>query len=69
MTLASMQTVFSLQNVWIKLTLFDNDVELCSSSGKGTATINNVVLHISDDPAPVKPSKEDKKGASSVAQV
>ncbi|KAJ3269871.1 hypothetical protein HDV01_000833 [Terramyces sp. JEL0728] len=58
----SLQVSFSMQSIWIKIVLYDNDVEICSVQGKGLATINNVLLHQAEDPPPAKPSKDDKKG-------
>lgn len=60
--LTSIQTLFSIPSVWIKMTLFHNDIEMCSVKGKGQATITNVMLHVSDEPQASKQAKDDKKG-------
>ncbi|KAJ3309415.1 hypothetical protein HDV04_006156 [Boothiomyces sp. JEL0838] len=63
----SLQVSFSMQSIWIKVILFDNDVEICAVQGKGMATINNVLLYQAEEPIPVKPSKDDKKGPAASA--
>jgi hypothetical protein len=60
MNLVSIQTQFSYSSIWIKLQLFDNDVEIFSTKGKGLAVIPSISLYLSDDPTPAK--KDDKKG-------
>ncbi len=60
MSLVSIQTQFSYPSIWIKLQLFDNDVEIFSTQGKGLAIIPSIALYLSDDPTPTK--KDDKKG-------
>ncbi|KAI8894553.1 hypothetical protein BC833DRAFT_651992 [Globomyces pollinis-pini] len=58
----SIQTAFSIPSIFIKLTLYDNDVEIASCQGKGLATIYSVVINQTEEPVPVKSSKDDKKG-------
>jgi hypothetical protein len=65
-TFASIQTAFSEPSVLIKLTLYNNGVELCRSEGRGIAAINNISLELTDEPPPVKNSKEDKKGGHNI---
>ncbi|KAI8907858.1 hypothetical protein EDD86DRAFT_208312 [Gorgonomyces haynaldii] len=52
----SFQTQF-LQHMNISLTLFDNDVEIASSRGRGSAVIRQATLFQVEDP----PKKEEKK--------
>ena len=51
-----------LPNVVISLTLFDNDVEICSVKGKGTATLRNALLYLVEEQVS---KKDDKKGGAS----
>ncbi|KAJ3302382.1 hypothetical protein HDV03_005023 [Kappamyces sp. JEL0829] len=58
----SIQTSFSLSNVWMDLVLFDNDTVIASATGKGMATIYSAILQLSEEPTVSKQTKEDKKG-------
>ncbi|KAJ3017440.1 hypothetical protein HKX48_003542 [Thoreauomyces humboldtii] len=63
----SMQLTFSFPTAWLKLQVFDNDVEIHCARGKGVATVHVLNLVQTDDPqAPppvVKPvEKAEKKG-------
>lgn len=56
---ASMQVTFSISELWIKLQLFDNDVEVFSGRGKGVVTIPVYFFHLTEEPKPEK-AKEEK---------
>ena len=64
----SINTTINLPGIWIRLQLFDNDVEIFSARGKSSVMCSSVVLHHSED-APPKPvgGKDDKKGAAAAA--
>jgi hypothetical protein len=56
---ASMQVTFSISELWIKLQLFDNDVEVFSGRGKGVVTIPVYFFLMAEEPKPEK-GKDDK---------
>lgn len=62
----SIQTTFTQSNVWLQLTLYDNDIEVFTQKGKGTVTLNGALLYLAEEPIPVKLSKDDKKSVAPV---
>ncbi|KAJ3161058.1 hypothetical protein HDU86_007677 [Geranomyces michiganensis] len=63
----SMQLTFLFPSVWLKLQVFDNDVEIHCARGKGVATLHVVNLVQTDEPQPIPPvtkatEKVEKKG-------
>ncbi|KAL5034688.1 hypothetical protein BDV3_004205 [Batrachochytrium dendrobatidis] len=63
---AAFQVTFSLSGIWIKLQLFDNDVEIFSTKGKGSAICYSALLYHSEDVV-VKSSDKTKDDKRSVA--
>lgn len=57
----SIQVSFSSSNIKIKATLLDYEAELCSSTGRGSCFINNVLLYQTEEISPAN-TKSDKKG-------
>ncbi|KAI8919009.1 hypothetical protein DFJ77DRAFT_259325 [Powellomyces hirtus] len=49
----SLQLTFTFPTVWLKLQVFDNDVEIQTARGKGVATIHVLNLVQTDDPLAV----------------
>ncbi|KAH6594261.1 hypothetical protein BASA50_006733 [Batrachochytrium salamandrivorans] len=67
---AAFQVVFSIPSVWIRLQIFDNDTEILSTRGKGTATCYSAILHHYEDMVAVKASdksRDDKKNSIAAA--
>ncbi|KAJ3145718.1 hypothetical protein HDU89_006953 [Geranomyces variabilis] len=69
----SMQLTFLFPSVWLKLQVFDNDVEIHCARGKGVATLHVVNLVQTDDPLPVPPvtkaaEKVEKKGKDGIKE-
>ncbi|KAI9014739.1 hypothetical protein BC832DRAFT_618467 [Gaertneriomyces semiglobifer] len=60
-TVSSIQLTFSFANVWVKLQVFDYDVELYSGCGKGVATIYAVNLEQSEETPPAKEKEKEKE--------
>ena len=57
---ASLQVTFSFSDLWIRLQLFDNDIEVFSYRGRGIVTVPLFLFYSSDDGKPAEKPKDDK---------
>lgn len=60
----SVQTTFSVPGTWLKIQLFDNDIEIATARGKNCATLYSAIIYQVEE---AKSTDKDKKTKDATA--